>query len=303
MKLKAVVPGATIGLVAPASYATDERVERGIAALTAWGYKPRLGAHARARGPLYFSGTREERLADLHAAFADDSIDAVMCLRGGYGANYLLGGLDLNLIAAHPKPFFAYSDLTSVQLYLLDKIGLPAFHGPMAAADFFLDDGVDRASFESALAGASYSVGPDEGLRPLRPGTARGVLYGGCLSILTAMLGTPYEPKTEGKLLFLEDVGEKPYRIDRMLWQMRAAGKFEAVTGIIFGEMLGCATPDNLLEQAIDNALDGLALPMAIGLRGAHVSRHNVTLKFGVDAELTVGTETRLTLRETAIQA
>jgi len=96
-------------------------------------------------------------------------------------------------------------------------------------------------------------------------------------------------------------VGEKPYRIDRMLWQMRAAGKFEAVTGIIFGEMLGCATPDNLLEQAIDNALDGLALPMAIGLRGAHVSRHNVTLKFGVDAELTVGTETRLTLRETAI--
>jgi muramoyltetrapeptide carboxypeptidase len=303
VKLKAVQPGATIGLVAPSSYAMDERVERGIAALTAWGYKPRLGAHARSRGPLYFSGTREERLADLHAAFADESIDAVMCLRGGYGSNYLLDGLDLDLIAAHPKPFFAYSDLTGVQLYLLDRIGLPAFHGPMAAADFFLADGVHRESFDAALTGKAYSVGADEGLRPMRAGTARGVLYGGCLSILTALLGTPFEPKTEGKLLFLEDVGEKPYRIDRMLWQMRRAGKFEGVTGIVFGEMLGCAAPDELLEQAIGNALDGMEVPMAFGLRSGHVSRHNVTLTFGVEAELTVAKEARLTLRETAIEA
>lgn len=301
MKLKAIQPGATMGLVAPASYAMDERVERGIAALAASGYKVQLGAHARTRGPLYFSATPQQRLDDLHAAFADDNIDVVMALRGGYGSNYLLDGLDLDLIAAHPKPFFAYSDLTGVQLHLLDKLGLPAFHGPMAAADFFLKDGVDVASLEAALAGTAFCVGPQEGLRPMRAGTAHGVLYGGCLSILTALLGTPFEPKTEGRLLFLEDVAEKPYRIDRMLWQMRQAGKFAGVTGIVFGEMLDCETTDNLLEEAIGNALAGLEIPMAIGLRSGHVSHRNVTLTFGVDAELTVATEARLTLRETTI--
>lgn len=303
VKLKALQTGATIGLVAPASYAMDERVERGIAALTASGYKVRLGAHARMRGPLYFSATPEERLADLHAAFADDSIDAMMALRGGYGSNYLLEGLDLDLIAAHPKPFFAYSDLTGVQLHLLDKLGLPAFHGPMAAADFFLDDGIDHASFQAALSGTPYSIGAAEGLRVLRTGTARGILYGGCLSILTALLGTPFEPKTEGKLLFLEDVAEKPYRIDRMLWQMRQAGKFAGVTGIIFGEMLGCEAPDNLLEEAINNALAGLEIPMAIGLRSGHVSHRNVTLTFGVEAELAVAGEAQLALQQATLEA
>lgn len=303
MRLKALQTGATIGLVAPASYAMDERVERGIAALTASGYKVRLGTHTRIRGPLYFSATSEERLADLHAAFADDSIDAIMALRGGYGSNYLLDGLDLDLIAAHPKPFFAYSDLTGVQLYLLDKLGLPAFHGPMAAADFFLEGGIDHASFQAALSGTPYSIGAAEGLRVLRTGTARGILYGGCLSILTALLGTPFEPKTEGKLLFLEDVAEKPYRIDRMLWQMRQAGKFAGVTGIIFGEMLGCEAPDNLLEEAIGNALAGLEIPLAIGLRSGHVTRSNVTLTFGADAKLTVTDHAHLTLQKTMIEA
>lgn len=301
MQLASVQPGATIALIAPASYAAEERVARGSAALTALGYKIRLGSHARTRGPLFFSGTREERIADLHAAFADDAIDAIMCLRGGYGSNYLLDGLDLDLIAAHPKPFFGYSDLTGVQSYLLDKIGLPAFHGPMAAADFYLEQGVDLPSFSAALSGKSYSTSEAEGLRPMREGVARGQLYGGCLSILTDMLGTPYEPHTEGKLLFLEDVSAKPYQVDRMLWQMRKAGKFEGVSGIVFGEMLDCASPGAdpaLIEQAILHALDGLQIPMGYGLRSGHVSHHNVTLTFGVEAELTVTNQARLTLRE-----
>ncbi|MDE3148619.1 MAG: LD-carboxypeptidase, partial [Acidobacteriota bacterium] len=189
---------------------------------------------------------------------------------------------------------------------LLDEMGLPAFHGPMAAADFYLEDGVHLASFEAALKGEAYSVGADEGLRALKPGTGRGVLYGGCLSILASLLGTPWEPETEGKLLFLEDTGVKPYQVDRMLWQLRQAGKLEGVRGIVFGEMLDCVSPGaapELLEEAILSALNGFDGPIAIGLRSGHVSRQNVTLTFGVEAELDLGKEAQLRLLEAAVSA
>jgi len=300
IKLDPIAQGARISVIAPASCARPERIERGLAAVTALGFEPRPAPNALSRGPLYFAGTPEQRLADLHAAFEDETTDVVMCLRGGYGSNYLLDGIDVSKIAAHPKPFFAYSDLTGVQLRLLDELGLPGFHGPMLAADFYLEDGVHLESFHAALRGAAYSVGESEGLRTLMTGTARGVLYGGCLSILAALIGTPWEPRTEGTLLFLEDVGAKPYQIDRMLWQLRKAGKFDGVTGIIFGEMLDCVSPGaapNLLDEAILNALDSFEGPIAIGLRSGHVSRSNVTLTFGVDAELTAGLEARLNIQ------
>jgi muramoyltetrapeptide carboxypeptidase len=308
MKPPVVASNAAIGIVAPASPAQPERVERGLAALGSLGFTPKPGPHARLREPLYFAGTPAQRLADLHAAFTDESTAAVMALRGGYGSNYLLDRLNLETIAAHPKPFFAYSDLTGVQLHLLDKLGLPAFHGPMLAADFYLPDGIHLDSFHAALAGEPYSVGAAEGLRVLRPGVARkaakGTLYGGCLSILVSLLGTPWEPHTEGTLLFLEDVNVKPYQVDRMLWQLRAAGKLSGVCGIVFGEMLECAstgTGPDLLDQAILGALDGFDGPIAIGLRSGHVSRQNVTLTFGVEAELMAGEEARLNLLEAAV--
>jgi muramoyltetrapeptide carboxypeptidase len=230
-----------------------------------------------------------------------------MALRGGYGSNYLLSGLDLATIAAHPKPFFAYSDLTGIQLRLLDQLGLPAFHGPMLAADFCLPDGIHLDSFRAALSGEPYSVGAAEGLRVLKPATQKnvqGTLYGGCLSILISLLGTPWEPATENKLLFLEDTCVKPYQVDRMLWQLRAAGKLAGVCGIIFGEMVDCVSagsaPD-LLDRAILSALDGLDIPIAIGLRSGHVSHRNVTLTFGVAAELVTDGEPRLRLLEPAV--
>ncbi len=138
LKPPSVAPDAAISIVAPASSAQPERIERGLAALRDLGLHAQSGSERSARGPLYFAGTPEQRLADLHAAFADPGTSAVMCLRGGYGSNYLLDGLDLETIAAHPKPFFAYSDLTGIQLRLLDELGLPVFHGPMLAADFYL---------------------------------------------------------------------------------------------------------------------------------------------------------------------
>ncbi|MDE3188596.1 MAG: LD-carboxypeptidase [Acidobacteriota bacterium] len=304
LKPTAVAPGSGVSVISPASFAVPERVERGMERLRSLSYAPRLGQHTQHRGPLFFAGTPAQRLADLHAAFADPDTAIVTCVRGGYGSNYLLDGIDLELIRQHPKPFFAYSDLTGIQLHLLDQLGLPAFHGPMVSADFSLDDGVHLASFQAALAGEPYSLGAAEGLRTLKPGTARGTLYGGCLSMLVSLLGTPWEPHTEGKLLFIEDTGAKPYQIDRMLWQLRQAGKLDGVRGIVFGEMLDCVSPGappHLLEEVIVHAFKDVNIPIVIGLRSGHVSRGNVTLTFGVNAELHAAEETQLHLLEPAV--
>jgi muramoyltetrapeptide carboxypeptidase len=309
LKLSVVQFGAALAVVSPASTPQPERVERGLDALRTLGIAPHRSANALTRGPLYFAGTPPMRLDDLHTAFADEAVQAIFATRGGYGSNYLLDGLNLDLIAKNPKPFFAYSDLTGLQLHLLDRIGLPAFHGPMLTADFAREDGVHLPSFQAALAGKPYNVGAAEGMRVLKSGVttrpARGVLYGGCLSILVSLLGTPFEPRTEGKLLFLEDINAKPYQVDRMLWQLKQAGKLEGVSGIVFGEMLGCVSPGapaDLLEEVILRTLDDFGGPIAIGLRSGHVSRHNVTLTFGVEAELKVSDEARLFLLEPAVR-
>ena len=211
-----------------------------------------------------------------------------MCLRGGYGSGYLLGDMDLDLIRKHPKPFFAYSDLTGVQLRLLDALGLPAFHGPMAAADFYLDDGVHLPSFRAALAGELYGVGAAEGLRVLQPGKAEGILYGGCLSILVALLGTEWEPQTEDKLLFIEDVGASPTRWIACCGSCATQASWRPCAALSLARCSIAFLParPELLEQAILSALAGFDGPIAIGLRSGHVSRQNVTLTFGVPAEL-----------------
>jgi muramoyltetrapeptide carboxypeptidase len=304
LKPRAVPPDAQVAVVSPASTPQPERVELGLEALRELGFLPQTAEDALARGPLYFAGTPEMRLHDLHQAFADDETHAIFSTRGGYGSNYLLGGLDLDLIAENPKPFIGYSDLTALHLWLLDQIHLPAFHGPMLSADFARPEGVHLPSLQAALGGKPYAVGAPEGLRTLRPGRARGTLYGGCLSILVSLQGTPFEPQTEGKLLFLEDVSVKPYQVDRILWQLRQAGKLEGVRGIVFGEMPGCVSPGappELLDEAILLALGDFAGPIAIGLRSGHVSRQNVTLTLGVEAELIAQKETQLHLMEPAV--
>ncbi|HLH33320.1 MAG TPA: LD-carboxypeptidase [Alloacidobacterium sp.] len=306
LKPPAVAPDARVAVIAPASSSKPERLTRGMEALRARGYDAEFGKYAQGRQPPYFSGTAEERLADLHGAFADPEVRAIFCTRGGYGSNYLLEDIDLDLIRDNPKPLFGYSDLTAVQTWLLDELGLISFHGPMVAADFAVDNGVHDASLDASLDGDTVVVGAAEGLRVLKPGQAKGVMYGGCLSILTASLGTRFAPQTEGRLLFLEDVGAKPYQIDRMLRQMVLAGKFDGVTGFIFGEMLECASPGTgpeLLEQVILRVLDWFDGPITIGLRSGHVSRSNVTLPFGIEAELILENEPVLRYLEPAVQA
>lgn len=304
LKPPAVPNDALVAVVSPASTPNADSVERGMQALSALGYAPQAAEHVLTRGPLYFAGTPEMRLRDLHHAFADDEVRAIFSARGGYGSNYLLDALDLDLIAESAKPFIGYSDLTAPQLWLLDQIQLPAFHGPMLSADFAREGGVHLASLQAALGGETYSVGAPEGLRTLHPGRARGTLYGGCLSMLVALIGTPYEPQTEGKLLFLEDVNAKPYQIDRMLWQLGQAGKLDGVRGIVFGEMLDCLSPGaapELLDEVILRVFDKFQGPIAIGLRSGHVSHSNVTLTFGVEAELQAAIEVQLSLLQPAV--
>jgi muramoyltetrapeptide carboxypeptidase len=304
LKPSAVPSDALVAVVSPASTPQADRVERGLEALRTIGYAPQPADSILTRGPLYFAGTPDMRLRDLHHAFADDEVRAIFATRGGYGSNYLLDALDLDLIAESAKPFIGYSDLTAPQLWLLDQVQLPVFHGPMVAADFSREDGVHLPSLQAALSGQTYSVGAAEGLRTLHPGRARGTLYGGCLSMLVAMLGTPYEPQTEGKLLFLEDLNVKPYQIDRMLWQLAQAGKLDGVRGIVFGEMLDCVSPGaplELLEEVILRVFDSFQGPIAIGLRSGHVSHANVTLTFGVEAELHAASEANLHLLQPAV--
>jgi len=308
LKPRAAAVGVKAAVLSPASTPDAAKVDRGMEALRNLGFLPIEAPHMLTRGPLYFAGTTEQRLLDLHAAFADDTIRVVFATRGGYGANYLLDDLDMDVLGDHPKPFFGYSDLTAIQITLLDTLNLPSFHGPMVSPDFAREDGVHLPSLLAALSGEPYKVGKAEGLRLLKAGAdtqpARGILYGGCLSILLALLGTAFEPQTEGKLLFLEDVSTKPFQIDRMLWQLKQSEKLDGVKGIIFGEMLDCTSPGarpDLLEEVILNALDDFEGPIAIGLRSGHVSRANVTLTLGVEAELVATIDPELRLLEPAV--
>jgi muramoyltetrapeptide carboxypeptidase len=312
LKPRAAAVGVKAAVLSPASAPDPAKVQRGMEGLRNLGFLPVEGPHMLTRGPLYFAGTVEQRLLDLHAAFADDSIRVLFATRGGYGSNYLLDDLDMDILGDHPKPFFAYSDLTALQITLLDTLNLPSFHGPMISPDFAREDGVHLPSLLAALSGEPYKVGRAEGLRLLKPSDdaqpVRGVLYGGCLSILLTLLGTAFEPQTEGKLLFLEDVGTKPFQIDRMLWQLKHAEKLDNVKGIVFGEMLDCVQPGSgpasrpeYLDEVILNALDDFEGPIAIGLRSGHVSRANVTLTMGVAAELTSALDPELRILEPAV--
>jgi muramoyltetrapeptide carboxypeptidase len=289
LSIPAVRRGTKVTVLSPASYPQPDKLAKGVEALSRLGFIPRVGHHALSKAHHYFAGTTQARLEDLHAAFLDPAAAAIFCSRGGYGCNYLLGGLDLGLVREHPKPLLAHSDMTCMQTWLLDQLGLISFHGPMVAGDFSQPEGVDEASLLAALGGDRWFVGETSGLRALRPGKASGILYGGCLTLLAASLGTPYAPQTEGKLLFLEDRDVKPYQLDRLLRQMVLAGKFEGVSGIIFGEMVDCVAPGQhpgLLDEVILRVLDWFQGPIATGLRSGHVSRRNVTLAFGIEAEL-----------------
>ena len=277
--------GSRVAVVSPASAAKAELVERGCERLKAFGYEPVVMPHALNRGPLYYAGTAKDRVADLHGAFADQSIDGVICTRGGWGSAELLPLLDRELVRANSKVFVGYSDHTSLHAWFWNECGLPTFYAPMVAADWSKDDGVDERTWRAVVEGAeAWSVGAGDGIRVLREGKAEGRLLGGCLSIVVEALGTPWSLRIdEPAILFLEDIGTKPYKWDRFLQHMKFAGMLKNVRGIVFGDMSANIEPDEmeLLEAACLHALGDFDGPVAIGLKCGHVDSENRSLPMG----------------------
>jgi muramoyltetrapeptide carboxypeptidase len=290
VKPPALQPGDTVGIVAPASNIKRELLDAGCQALRVLGYKP-FYFDSILDQDLYFAGSVKRRAQELEDMFLRPEVRAIVCARGGYGANYLLDAIDLEKIRSHPKVFVGYSDITTLLTYFTDVAGLVTFHGPMVAKDFAHADGVDLASWKAALAASSEWAIDLTGVKSLVEGSAEGILYGGCLSMLVASLGTPYEIQTAGTVLFIEDVATRPYQIDRMLMQLKLAGKLKGVRGIVFGEMLDCMQHQNqiyTLEEVVVRVVGDMHVPIAYGLRSGHVSHANITLPFGVRVVLSV---------------
>jgi muramoyltetrapeptide carboxypeptidase len=290
MKPRRLRPGDVVGIAAPAGPVSEDRLARGIAEVEALGFGVKVGEGVLARRG-FTAGSAQARLAQLHALFADPVVRAIVCARGGAGTAHLLPGLDRGLVSADPKLVLGYSDVTALHL-VLGQLGITSLHGPMVAWE--LADGLpayDTASLWHGLTGegSPWTSGAGQ-IVPLRPGSAQGVVRGGCLSLLAALVGTPWALETpEPTILFIEDVDERPYRVDRMLRQLRLSGALAGVRGIVLGEMKGCqagADEDYSLDEIVLEALAGLDVPVAFGLASGHATRPNITLPLGVRARL-----------------
>lgn len=292
---KRLMPGDTLGLIAPAGVVRDaSAIDRAVQAAEGMGYRVKLGDSARGHYG-YLAGTDAARAGDVNAMFADDAVDAVVCLRGGYGCMRLLDRLDYDLIAAHPKIFMGYSDVTALHIALNQRCDLLTFHGPMAAADWS-DGAVDAFTHENMLRvlTSPHPVGelpnpPDDPRHTVNPGCAQGRLTGGNLTLLAASLGTPWEIDTRGKLLFIEEVGEKTYAVDRLLTQLRLAGKFADCAGVVFGDFANCPMEYQAyglpLETVIRDVVAPCGKPIFMGLRCGHCTP-KLTLPLGAQCAM-----------------
>jgi muramoyltetrapeptide carboxypeptidase len=293
IKPPALRPGDTVAIVAPASNLKVDYLARGVAELEQLGfharYEPEILSKAR-----YTAGSDARRAAELMRAFSDPEVKAVWAARGGYGAMRLFGQLDDEALRAAPKNFIGYSDITALHLYLYRRFGWVTFHGPMVAKD--LAGGAehyDRASLLAALTQSApmgeIACAGTEMLHRGSGGRVSGRLLGGCLSLIAALMGTPDELDTRGALLFLEDTATKPFALDRLLRQLRLAGKFDEVRAIIFGEMTDCAqhtAQGYQLQEVLGDCTAELGIPVMFGLRSGHSPRGNLTLPLGVRATL-----------------
>ena len=272
------------------------------------GYRVKAGTHCGGKYG-YLAGSDRDRAEDINRMFADPDVDAVICLMGGYGTMRILDRLDYGVIAANPKIFVGYSDITGLHVALNRLCGLVTFHGPMPVSDaecYTGEDAFSRNGFFDAITSAAplgvLSNPPGEPVRQLAGGRAEGEIVGGNLSLVAATVGTPYEIDAKGKILFLEDVGEAPYRVDRMLTQLRLSGKFRECSGVVLGSWTGCEPdgPDSLsLAQVFEDVVAPCGKPAVLNLRAGHCSP-KVTVPFGVDAVLDADAGT-LEIMESAV--
>lgn len=315
IKASRLKPGDTVGLITPSGHVDQEKIDKCVANLQSLDLKVRLGKNIRAlRGN--FAGTAQQRLEDFHDMFADPQVKGIWAAHGGSGAIGLLASLDYDLIRRNPKVFVGYSDITALHLAILRHSGLVTFHGPVASSTFSeysvshlramlmtpRPEYVIPMAAENRLKAADF---PQFAIRTLRSGVAEGTLVGGNLSLLAALAGTPYAADFKRAIVFLEDISEAPYRIDRMLAQLELSQGFGQAAAVMLGVFDKCGPPDNepslSLDETIDDHLANSSIPAVYGYSFGHIA-HQFTLPMGLRARLDTDKQT-LTLLESAVTA
>lgn len=286
--------GDTIGLIAPAGAISEKGILKAVKNIEELGFKVKEGQFLRSRYG-YLAGKDNERLSDIHAMYADASVKGIWCVRGGYGATRLLDLLDYQLIKENAKALIGYSDITALLNAIYQKTGTIGFHGPVGSSN---QNSYNQISFKTFLMEPEDSIlienfkkeqNDYDAVEILREGVAEGVIVGGNLSLLAAMVGTKYAPNYRNKIVLIEDVGEEPYRIDRMLTQLIGSTNLAKASGIILGQFKGC-NPENpetslsLLECLKDRLLP-LEIPVIYGMHFGHIE-HNFTFPIGAKGRI-----------------
>jgi muramoyltetrapeptide carboxypeptidase len=307
LKPPALRPADAVRILSLSSPVEAERLEKGAEELTRLGYAPMIDRETALARDGFFAGSTDKRINAFKAAIAESDSRAIFCTRGGYGANYLLDGLSVAL--ASPKLFCGFSDITSLHIFLWQKFGWVTIHGPMVAAG--LDrgagaaEGYDRESFLHAVSESKQGWALDLKGETLVPGVAEGVLLGGCLNLVEATLGTPWELDTRGALLILEDRAMKPWHVDKALMHLKQAGKFRGAAGVILGEFPESNPPAGTatVKEVAQRILGPLGVPIAWGVPVGHTPRPMLTLPLGVRARLSTDVYTKLEILEPACSA
>jgi muramoyltetrapeptide carboxypeptidase len=306
VKPRALRAGDRIAIVAPASPFARDEFELGVLELRQLGFQPVYSEDVFARTE-YLAGSPELRAGDFRAAWTDPSIAGVIAARGGYGSVHLLSLLDAAEVRRHAKVFVGYSDNTSLLTWLNQACGMVAFHGPMVEGRFARGpEGYDRESFLRAVTGAEpLGELPPQGVEALREGEARGLLVGGTLTQLVASLGTPFAFDPEpGCVLFLDEVAERPYRLDRMLTQLRLSGILGRAAAIIFNALPRCDEPGGSpsARDTVRLVLDDFPGPVLYGLPSGHTDGPGLTLPLGVTTRVVAGRRPSVIVEEAAVR-
>jgi len=287
IKPNALKSGDTVAVAAPAATIERQHLERGVNVLASMGFRVKVSERVLARSGI-LAGDDRERASELRDYFADPEVKAIFSARGGYGCGRLLPLLDFKEMARTPKIFVGFSDATFILNALVDFAGMVSFHGPMVAMDFAR--GLSPRAFEHMqdLLSGNLDGFELEARETMHPGSAQGEVIGGCLSVLVATIGTPYAPRFDGRILFLEDTGEKAYRIDRMLVQLRQTGALGRLAGIVFGAIRaidGNEQETRLIASFAAEQTAGLGCPVLYGVEAGH-GTENFTIPFGVVARI-----------------
>ncbi len=295
IKPKKLLPGDTIGIISPASSPVNlTKIEDGVKYLESLGYKVLVGENVgNTRG--YLAGTDSERLNDLHEMFANKNVKAIISVRGGYGSGRLLDKIDYSLIRKNPKIFVGYSDLTALQMAFLKKAGLVTFAGPMLAVDFAGEIDSFTEEYFWRIVTSTKKIGRlsnpnNEKFFMLNKGRAEGKLIGGNLALFASLLGTEFFPDTKGNILLLEEIGEEPYKIDRMFNQLRLSKVFKNVNGILLGRFVDCYENDKAkntltLNEVIADYFQSMKIPILYNISHGHI-KQTITIPFGLNCKI-----------------